>query len=44
VTVTPWRGPVFNDADLGFGILYILEDLVAAPLADGRPICRLDSW
>ncbi|MBB5986776.1 LysR family transcriptional regulator [Sphingobium lignivorans] len=43
MTVAPGRGPVFNDADLlvaaaleGFGILYILEDLVASPIADGR--------
>lgn len=51
VTVTPGRGPVFNDADLlvaaaleGFGILYILEDLVAAPIADGRLIRLLEPW
>lgn len=51
VTVTPARGPVFNDADLlvaaaveGFGILYILEDLVAAPIADGRLIRLLEQW
>jgi len=28
----------------GFGILYILEDLLAAPLADGRLICLLEPW
>lgn len=35
---------MFNDADLlvaaaveGFRILYILEDVIAAPIADGRP-------
>lgn len=51
VTVTPGRGPVFNDGDLlvaaaleGFGILYILEDLVAAPIADGRLTRMLDLW
>lgn len=51
VTVTPGRGPVFNDADLlvaaaieGFGILYILEDLVAAPIADGRLTRLLEPW
>ena len=51
VMVTPGRGPVFNDADLlvaaalkGFGILYILEDLVAAPVADGRLIRLLEPW
>lgn len=51
VTVTPGRGPVFNDADLlvaaaleGLGILYILEDLVAAPIADGRLIRLLEPW
>ncbi|WP_198133930.1 LysR substrate-binding domain-containing protein [Komagataeibacter oboediens] len=51
VTVTPGRGPVFNDADLlvaaaleGFGILYILEDLVAAPIADGHLIRLLEPW
>ncbi|CAN7629750.1 LysR family transcriptional regulator [Neorhizobium sp. LjRoot104] len=51
MTVTPRRGPVFNDADLlvaaaleGFGVLYILEDLVAAPIADGRLIRLLEPW
>lgn len=51
VTVKPGRGPVFNDGDLlvaaaveGFGILYILEDLVAAPIADGRLIRLLEPW
>jgi DNA-binding transcriptional LysR family regulator len=51
VTVRPGRGPVFNDGDLlvaaaleGFGILYILEDLVAAPVADGRLIRLLEPW
>ncbi len=51
VTVTPARGPVFNDADLlvaaaveGFGVLYILEDLVAAPIADGCLIRLLEQW
>ncbi|MCP1197547.1 LysR family transcriptional regulator [Acetobacter senegalensis] len=51
VTVTPGRGPVFNNADLlvaaaleGFGILYILEDLVAAPIADGHLIRLLEPW
>lgn len=51
VTVTPGRGPVFNDAGLlvaaaleGFGILYILEDLVAAPIADGRLNRLLEPW
>ncbi|MCM2292539.1 LysR substrate-binding domain-containing protein [Allorhizobium sp. BGMRC 0089] len=51
VTVIPGRGPVFNDADLliaaateGFGILYILEDLVAAQLADGSLIRLLEPW
>ena len=51
VTVTPGHGPVFNDGDLlvaaaieGFGILYILEDLVAAPIADGRLIRLLEPW
>lgn len=51
VTVKPGRGPVFNDGDLlvaaaieGFGILYILEDLVAAPIADGRLVRLLEPW
>ncbi|WP_345899952.1 LysR family transcriptional regulator [Martelella sp. UBA3392] len=51
VTVKPGRGPVFNDADLlvaaaleGFGILYILEDLVAAPIVDGRLPRLLEPW
>jgi DNA-binding transcriptional LysR family regulator len=51
VTVRPGRGPVFNDGDLlvaaaleGFGILYILEDLVAAPIADGRLTRLLEPW
>jgi DNA-binding transcriptional LysR family regulator len=51
VTVTPGRGPVFNDADLlvaaaleGFGILYILEDLVAVPISDGRLTRLLELW
>lgn len=51
VTVTPGRGPRFNDADLlvaaaleGFGILYILEDLVATQVADGRLIRLLEPW
>ncbi len=51
VTVRPGRGPAFNDGDLlvaaaleGFGILYILEDLVAAPLADGRLTRLLEPW
>ena len=51
VTVAPGRGPVFNDGDLlvaaaieGFGILYILEDLVTAPIADGRLTRLLESW
>lgn len=51
VTVAPGRGPVFNDADLlvaaaleGFGILYILEDLVVAPIADGRLVRLLEPW
>ncbi|GCA51885.1 LysR family transcriptional regulator [Sinorhizobium meliloti] len=51
VTVVPGRGPVFNDGDLlvaaaleGFGILYILEDLVAAPIADGRLIRLMEPW
>ena len=42
---------MFNDGDLlvaaaleGFGILYILEDVVAAPIADGRLTRLLDSW
>jgi DNA-binding transcriptional LysR family regulator len=51
LTVTPGRGSVFNDGDLlvaaaleGFGILYILEDLVAAPIADGRLTRLLEPW
>lgn len=51
VTVAPGRGPVFNDDDLlvgaaleGFGVLYILEDLVAAPIAEGRLIRLLEPW
>lgn len=51
VTVVPGRGPVFNDGDLlvaaaleGLGILYILEDLVAAPIADGRLVRLLEPW
>lgn len=51
MTVTPGRGPVFNDADLmvaaaieGFGVLYILEDVVASPIADGRLTRLLEPW
>ncbi len=51
ITVMPGRGPVFNDGDLlvaaaleGFGVLYILEDLVAAPIADGRLVRLLEPW
>ena len=51
LTVTPGRGPVFNDGDFlvaaaleGFGILYILEDLVAAPISDGRLTRLLEPW
>jgi DNA-binding transcriptional LysR family regulator len=51
VTVTPGRGPVFNDGDLlvaaaleGFGVVYITEDLVAEPMADGRLIRLLEPW
>jgi DNA-binding transcriptional LysR family regulator len=51
VTVKPGRGPVFNDGDLlvaaaveGFGILYLLEDLVTAPIADGRLTRLLEPW
>ncbi|WP_249977372.1 LysR family transcriptional regulator [Vreelandella olivaria] len=51
VTVAPGRGPVFNDGELlvaaaleGFGILYILEDLVAAPIANGRLTRLLEPW
>ncbi|WP_157220894.1 LysR family transcriptional regulator [Flavisphingomonas formosensis] len=50
-TIVPGRGPVFNDGDLlvaaaleGFGVLYILEDLVAAQLADGRLVRLLEPW
>lgn len=42
---------MFNGGDLlvaatleGFGILYILEDLVAAPIANGRLIRLLKPW
>ncbi|MDQ0314598.1 LysR substrate-binding domain-containing protein [Amorphus orientalis] len=49
--VMPGRGPVCNDAELlmaaaleGFGILYILEDLVASPIADGRLVRLLEPW
>jgi DNA-binding transcriptional LysR family regulator len=51
VTVVPGRGPVFNDGDMlvaaaleEFGILYILEDLVAEPIADGRLLRLLEPW
>jgi DNA-binding transcriptional LysR family regulator len=51
MTVKPGRGPVFNDGDLlvaaaleGFGILYILEDLVTASIADGRLVRLLEPW
>ena len=51
VTVMPGRGPVLNDGGLlvaaaleGFGILYVLEDLVAAPIADGRLVRLLEPW
>lgn len=51
VTIAPGRGPVFNDGDLlvaaaveGFGVLYVLEDLVAAHIADGRLIRLLEPW
>jgi hypothetical protein len=49
VTVTPGRGPVFNDGDLlvaaaheGFGICYIMENLVVALIVDGRLMCCFD--
>ncbi|WP_242128113.1 LysR family transcriptional regulator [Sphingobium sp. Sx8-8] len=51
VTVVPGRGPIFNDADLlvaaaveGCGMLYILEDLVASPIAEGRLTRLLEPW
>ena len=51
LSVRPGRGPVFNDGDLmvgaaveGFGILYILEDLVAPLIASGTLIRLLDNW
>ena len=51
MTVVPGRGPVLNDSDLlvaaaveGFGILYILKDMVAIPIADGRLIRLLEPW
>lgn len=51
LTVLPGRGPVFNDAELlvaaavnGLGILYILEDLAAAAVADGRLVRLLEDW
>jgi len=50
-TVTPGRGPVFNDSDLmvsaakeGLGILYIVEDLVQEPLKDGSLARILAGW
>lgn len=51
VSVRPGRGPVFNDGELmvsaaieGFGVLYILEDLVRRQLADGTLVRLLDDW
>ena len=35
-----WWGPRSRDS----GVLYILEDLVAAPIADGRPRRLLEPW
>ena len=49
VTVAPSGGPIFNDGDLlvsaareGFGLLYILEDLVSDYVADGSLVQMLD--
>ena len=51
ITVKVGRGPIFNDGDLmvqaaieGLGVTYILEDLVAEPLADGRLKRVLCEW
>jgi DNA-binding transcriptional LysR family regulator len=51
LTVTPGNGPIFNDGDLmvsaaleGFGILYILEDLISGHVADGSLTQILDDW
>lgn len=45
------RGPMFNDENLlvaaaieGIGVLYILEDLVAGPMADGDLARLLEPW
>lgn len=51
LTVAPEDGPIFNDSDLmvsaaveGFGILYILEDLVRDRVADGSLVTMLEDW
>lgn len=51
LTVVPGQGPIFNDSDLmvsaalkGFGILYILEDLVSSHVANGSLVQMLDDW
>ncbi|KAK0332226.1 hypothetical protein LTR94_025751, partial [Friedmanniomyces endolithicus] len=51
VTVTPGRGPVFNDGDMlvaaaeeGFGVLYILEDLIHSAVSNGRLVRLLEPW
>ncbi|MBR9904223.1 MAG: LysR family transcriptional regulator [Gammaproteobacteria bacterium] len=51
ISVKPGRGPVFNDGDLmvaaateGFGLLYIIEDLVDLQLSSGALVRVLQDW
>jgi len=50
-TVAPGRGPIFNCSDLmvsaakeGFGILYVVEDLVQEAVEDGSLVSILEDW
>ncbi len=51
LTVKPGRGPIFNDGDLmvaaavqGFGVAYILEDMVSGQMAAGNLVRVLQEW
>ena len=51
ISVKPGQGPVFNDGDLmvaaateGFGLLYIIEDLVDLQLSSGALVRVLQDW
>lgn len=51
LTVKPGRGPIFNDSDLmvaaateGYGVAYILEDIVSRQIASGALVRVLEEW